>query len=65
MKFVVGKNSEKTYTKSVSSTTQPTWSDRDANSGPPLVGGERLTACAMKLRLMILILCIRYRCINF
>ena len=36
MKFVVGKNGrnlEKTYPHTVCSTTQPTWSDRDANSG--------------------------------
>ena len=29
-----GRNPEKTYPDSVSSTTKPTWSDRDANSGP-------------------------------
>ena len=36
MKFVAeenGRNPEKTYLDSVSSTTKPTWSDRDANSG--------------------------------
>ena len=35
MKFVVGENGrnpEKTYSDPVSSTTKPTWSDRDANS---------------------------------
>ena len=44
MKVVAGenrRNPKKTYPDSVSFTTKPTWSDRDANKG-----GERLTACA-------------------
>ena len=46
MKFVAGETGEtltKSYPDSVSPTTKPTWSDRDANSA---LGGERVTACA-------------------
>ena len=43
MKFVVGENGRKTYPDPVSSTTKPTWSDRDANSGP-----QRWEACATR-----------------
>ena len=34
MKFVAGENERKAYPDSVSFTTEPTWSDRDENSGP-------------------------------
>ena len=36
-----GETPRKTYPDLVSSTTKPTWSDRDANSGPQRSGGRR------------------------
>ena len=43
MKFVVGENGrnpKKTYPDLISSTTKPTWSDRDPKLKIPAVGGK-------------------------